>query len=65
MTTYFHVTAAELTAARLTRVIGRAGANRFHASYQDQVGQLWSEDGVLLASCHQLAYFRHPATALA
>ncbi len=58
LTTYFHSDADELRAIAAARVIGRAGARRFHRSYSDQSGELWSPDGRLLATSHQIAYFK-------
>jgi hypothetical protein len=58
MATYFHATSGELEASGDTRVIGSVRSNRLHAGFQDQIGELWSPQGRLLASCHQLAYYR-------
>ncbi|MFZ5718365.1 MAG: acyl-CoA thioesterase [Pseudomonadota bacterium] len=58
MTTYFHATADELAAEPITAVLGVADARTFHRSYGDQVGELWSPDGRLLATTQQLCYFK-------
>lgn len=58
LTTYFHTEIDELRAIATSRVIGRADARRFHRSYSDQSGELWSPDGRLLATTHQVAYFK-------
>jgi hypothetical protein len=39
-------------------MIGSVRSNCLHAGFQDQIGELWSPQGRLLASCHQLAYYR-------
>jgi acyl-CoA thioesterase len=58
MTTYFHADAADLAAENATAVLGVADAKIFHKSYADQTGELWSAGGRLLASTHQIAYFK-------
>lgn len=58
MTTYFHVDAADLAAESITAVLGVADANVFHKSFSDQTGELWSPNGTLLATTHQITYFK-------
>ncbi|MBV9836368.1 MAG: thioesterase family protein [Alphaproteobacteria bacterium] len=58
LTTYFHSDVEELQALATRRVIGRVDGRRFHRSYSDQSGELWSPDGRLLATSHQIAYFK-------
>ncbi|MBX3500776.1 MAG: thioesterase family protein [Alphaproteobacteria bacterium] len=58
LTTYFHSDAEELRSIATRRVVARADARRFHRSYSDQSGELWSPDGRLLATSHQIAYFK-------
>ncbi len=58
MTTYFHADAAALAAQGDRHLLGTARAGRFHDGYQDQSAELWSDGGVLLASSHQLLYYR-------
>lgn len=58
MTTYFHVDAADLVAEPITAVLGVADANVFHKSFSDQHGELWSPNGRLLATTHQITYFK-------
>ena len=58
LTIYFHATPDELAAQPEDAVIGRADARRFHRSYADQTGELWSAAGRLLATTHQIAYFK-------
>jgi len=59
LTTYFHADSEELAAAEdINRVLAVADAKIFHKSYGDQAGELWSPQGRLLATTHQIAYFK-------
>ena len=58
MTTQFHADAADLAAERASMVFGVADARRFHKSYGDQTGELWSPSGRLLATTTQAFYFK-------
>lgn len=58
MTTHFHTSAEELAAEPVDQVLGVADARTFHRSYGDQTGELWSPAGRLLASTHQVFYFK-------
>jgi acyl-CoA thioesterase len=58
LTTYFHADAEDLAAEDSTRVLAVADARIFHKSYGDQIGELWSPQGRLLATTHQIAYFK-------
>ncbi len=58
MTTYFHVDSAELAAEDTTMVLGAADGRSFSKSYGDQVGELWSPSGRLLATTTQMAYYK-------
>ena len=58
LTTYFHADAEDLAAEDITRVLAVADARTFHKSYGDQIGELWSPHGRLLATTHQIAYFK-------
>jgi acyl-CoA thioesterase len=58
LTTYFHTDAADLAAEDITRVLAIADAKIFHKSYGDQHGELWSQNGRLLATTTQIAYFK-------
>jgi acyl-CoA thioesterase len=58
LTTYFHADAAELMAEDITRLLAVADAKIFHNSFADQTGELWSPSGALLATTHQIAYFK-------
>ena len=58
LTTYFHGDGDDLAAADGDFVLGRAQANRFSRGYFDQSAQIWSRSGELLATTHQLVYFK-------
>lgn len=58
LTTYFHASADDLALVADDYVLATARANRFSAGYFDQSGQLWSRGGQLLATTHQLVYFK-------
>ncbi len=58
MTTVFHTDAADLADEDITAVLGVADANIFHKSFSDQVGELWSPGGRLLATTSQVVYFK-------
>lgn len=61
MTAYFHATEADLAAQGLAPVLGKADARVFDRGYHDQSAELWGSAGRLLATSHQLVYFRDPA----
>ena len=58
MTTYFHVDADDLAAVGDAPVLGEADAKIFTKGFSDQTGDLWSREGRLLATSHQIVYFR-------
>lgn len=59
LTTYFHAGAAELAAQGTDHVLATARASRFAGGHFDQHGRLWGTGGTLLATTHQLVYFKH------
>jgi acyl-CoA thioesterase len=58
MTVYFHVGQAELDALGSGFVLGQARAQRFFNGFFDHSAQLWSEAGTLLATTHQVVYYK-------
>jgi acyl-CoA thioesterase len=58
MTVYFHANPAELMAAGTDHVLGQAQAQAFHDGFFDQNGQIWSRDGHLLVTTHQIVYYK-------
>lgn len=60
MTAYFHATAEDLAAIGDAFVLGEADARIFDRGFHDQSAEIWSADGRLLATSHQLVYYRDP-----
>lgn len=58
MTTTFHADASDLATEDTTMVLGVADAKSFHKSFSDQLGELWSPNGRLLATTSQVVYFK-------
>jgi acyl-CoA thioesterase len=58
LTTYFHADAAMLAAQADRHVLGTARALNFRNGYFDQSAEVWSDAGHLLASTHQIVYYR-------
>lgn len=58
MTVYFHADAARLQACGDAPLLGQARAQAFHGGYHDQTAQLWSAAGALLATTHQVVYYK-------
>jgi len=58
MTTYFHTDAATLVATGEGPLLGQAQGQVFRNGFFDQTGQVWNQEGVLLATTHQLTYFQ-------
>jgi acyl-CoA thioesterase len=61
LTSYFHATEGDLAELGTDPVLGTADARIFDRGYHDQSAELWSKDGRLLATSHQLVYYRDPA----
>lgn len=58
MTAYFHATAEELAAHGEDYVLGTVHGAAFQRGFYDHYGQLWSRNGTLLASTHQIVYYK-------
>jgi len=58
LTTYFHADAAMLAAQGEQPVLGTARAVNFRNGYFDQSAEVWSSRRELLASTHQVVYYR-------
>jgi acyl-CoA thioesterase len=58
LTTYFHADSALLVQVGTRHVLGVAKALNYRHGYFDQTGELWSPEGQLLVSTHQLVYFK-------
>ncbi len=58
ITVYFHASAAQLEATGTGHVLGQARAQEFRNGFFDQTMQLWSESGTMLATSHQIVYYK-------
>ncbi|GGS68524.1 acyl-CoA thioesterase [Planobispora rosea] len=58
LTVYFHADAGEIAAQGEDHILGTARTHRFSRGYFDQTARMWGRDGTLLASSHQLVYFK-------
>lgn len=58
LTNYFHTDQCQLDAVGGDYLLASAHANRFARGYFDHSAHLWSRDGELLASTHQIVYFK-------
>ncbi len=58
LTTFFHADSIQLAQVGSQHVLGVAKALNFRHGYFDQTGEIWSPQGQLLASTHQLVYFK-------
>ncbi|WP_059414838.1 acyl-CoA thioesterase [Cupriavidus basilensis] len=58
LTTYFHADAATLAALGDSHVLGSAQAQVFRQGFFDQGAQIWSPQGELLATSHQIVYYK-------
>jgi hypothetical protein len=60
MTSYFHTDSAQLkgcaTAGKY--LLGQAKALAYRNGFFDQTAQVWSDSGILLASTHQVVYYK-------
>lgn len=58
ITTYFHADAAMLARTGTGYLFAQAQAQAFRNGFFDQTAQLWNEGGELLATSHQIVYFK-------
>lgn len=58
MTVYFHADRALLAAQGSEPVLAAARAQHFGSGYFDQSAEVWSRDRVLLATSHQIVYYK-------
>lgn len=58
MTVYFHAGQPHLDHTGEGYLLGQAQAQAFHNGYFDQTAQLWNEAGELLATTHQIVYYK-------
>jgi len=57
-TAYFHASGADLHALGTGHLLAQARGQRFFDGYFDQSGELWSAAGALLATTHQVVYYK-------
>jgi acyl-CoA thioesterase len=58
LTVYFHADAAMLARAGSAYLLGQARGQAYFKGFHDQSAQLWSEQGELLATTHQVVYYK-------
>ena len=58
ITVYFHAGSAELASTGTDFLLGQAQAQEFRNGFFDQTAQVWNERGVMLATSHQVVYFK-------
>jgi acyl-CoA thioesterase len=58
MTVYFHADQAQLARTGAGYLLGQAQAQGFQGGFFDQTAQLWNEAGDLLATSHQVVYYK-------
>lgn len=58
ITVYFHASAPQLQATGTGYVLGQARAQEFRNGFFDQTAQLWNEAGTMLATSHQIVYYK-------
>jgi len=58
ITTYFHADSRQLAECGDGFLLGQAKAQAFRNGFFDQIAQLWSEGGVLLATSTQVVYYK-------
>jgi acyl-CoA thioesterase len=58
MTVYFHADSKQLSDTGVGYLLGQARAQAFRNGFFDQTAQMWNESGALLATSHQIVYFK-------
>jgi acyl-CoA thioesterase len=58
MTVYFHASSAELAEVGDGYLLAQARSQAFFNGFFDQSAELWSEAGRLLATTHQVVYYK-------
>jgi acyl-CoA thioesterase len=58
MTVYFHADSAQLRNSGSSYLLAQARAQAFRNGYFDHTAQLWNGAGVLLATTHQVVYYK-------
>lgn len=58
ITVYFHASAEQLQATGTGHLLGQARGQEFRNGFFDQTAQLWNEAGTMLATSHQIVYYK-------
>lgn len=58
MTVYFHASREQLARQGEQHLLAQASAQAFRNGYFDQTAQLWDSEGELLATSHQVVYYK-------
>ena len=58
MTVYFHADGEQLRGVGEGHLLAQARGRVYRNGFFDQTGMLWRQDGLALASTHQLVYFK-------
>jgi hypothetical protein len=58
LTTHFHADTALLSSHGTNHVLGIARASKFGLGYHDQSAEIWSDQQHLLATSHQVVYYK-------
>ncbi len=58
LTVYFHAGREQLQATGTGFLLGQARAQEFRNGFFDQTAQLWNDAGTMLASSHQIVYYK-------
>jgi len=58
ITVYFHASQADLAATSDGYLLGQARGQEFRNGFFDHSAQLWNEAGTLLATSHQIVYYK-------
>ena len=58
MTVYFHADGKQLSQTGSGYLLGQARAQAFRNGFFDQTAQMWNEAGELLATSHQIVYYK-------
>jgi acyl-CoA thioesterase len=58
MTVYFHAGSAQLADTGTGWLLGQAQAQGFRNGFFDQTAQVWNQAGALLATTHQVVYYK-------
>lgn len=58
LTTYFHADQQQLQKTGSEHILGSARSNHFGKGFFDQSAEMWGRNGLLLATTHQVVYFK-------